>query len=350
MTVGARTVHLISRSSLTRIVLREVPARQAILDIPLAISMGLVLLDVLDAGLLFHIAFLMLAANAFLRGLRSTIRRLIVVTIALAIFVTRSLMLHNAVTLDLAEWPLMMLIALLVAWLAERRDIVARHYAQLYEKVAGALTSALESERKRLARELHDSLGQVYASLTMTLDAADAALTQGRAEPALEAIREARRLSADALDATRDLANELRPENLVEGGLPFAVETRARRLIPGARIELSATGYGTHRLSPICEAEFYRCVVEALVNVARHARARNVRIELAEHDGGVLATVQDDGVGFESTQVREGLGIIGIRERAALLNGDVRVSSRPGKGTTVRILIPTVRREADAPA
>lgn len=135
----------------------------------------------------------------------------------------------------------------------------------------------------------------------------------------------------------------------MEGGLPFAVGTRVRRVLPDVAMELDADGYGAHELSPLREAELYRCLQEAIANVARHARARTVKIRLEERDGGVVATVQDDGVGFDVERVPEGLGITGMRERATLLNGEVRLTSRPGGGTSVVIRIPR-SAEAGSPA
>lgn len=310
---------------------------------------------------LFHAIFVLLAVGAFFWEFRAFVGRS-----ALWVGVT-SLEVYLAVQAgqtqpdELLEIPLLSTILLSVFLIAGRRartsaelartsrdlaeanaelERTAQHYRTLFRTAAAALTHAQEDERKRIARELHDGLGQAFTALTLTLDAATAALAAGRASDAGHALREARRGSAEALASAREIANDLRPARLEEGGLVTALERRARRLVPRARLDLRVNGYVPGLLSAHAEGELYRCAVEALVNVARHASAHTVTIELGVQDGFVRVAVGDDGRGFDPARPGDTLGLVGMRERAALLGGEVQITSTPGGGTNVAVLIP----------
>jgi signal transduction histidine kinase len=149
------------------------------------------------------------------------------------------------------------------------------------------------------------------------------------------------------------IITDLRPAALDELGLAPAVETlveRARRL-SGLEIELAielpyGSGRAARRLEPHVESAAYRLVQEALNNVVKHAGARSVEVAMSELDDRLIVTVRDDGTGFEPSSGRRGFGIVGMRERVALVNGRLEIESRPGRGTTVRAELPVLRRGA----
>lgn len=312
--------------------------KQLWLDAAFVLSIIGAYADVADADTLFHVAFVALAANAFSFGLASTVPRIAVAAVALVGIAVRTAVDPAAPPFALGEWPLMLAVALLVARLADRSDAAARHYAALYHSTAFALAHAQESERKALARELHDGLGQSFTAFVLTLDAAESALGLGHTAEAAARLREARDLGTDALDTARQIANDLRPARLDQAGILPALERHARRLLPHASITIEAPGYESGALPPEIESELFRCMQEAVLNVSRHARASAVRVELAAGRDLVEATVRDDGVGFGPATT--GLGILGMRERAALFGGSVEIRSRIGEGTTVTVRIP----------
>jgi signal transduction histidine kinase len=197
---------------------------------------------------------------------------------------------------------------------------------------------AQELERRRLARELHDEIGQDLTSLLLGLrtieDAKDAAAVTG----ATAALRE---LVVAALHDVRRLAVELRPKALDDFGLVPALERLAQTFSEqtGMEIEVEESLAG-RRLSSDAETALYRIVQEALTNVVKHAGARRVSIVLTRREGGVAAVVEDDGQGFDPDDEHEGLGLLGIRERLALLDGGLEIESAPGKGTTLVAEVP----------
>src|SRR5205085_1098182 len=198
---------------------------------------------------------------------------------------------------------------------------------------------AQELERQRLARELHDETGQALTSILLGLKAIRAAPNAGEAEQAEATVRE---LVVHALQDVRSLAVELRPSALDDFGLAAALERLADTF--AARTGITAAveaAIGDARLPAEVETVLYRLVQEALTNVVKHAAAENVSIVLTRRDGGVGAVVEDDGRGFASDDVREGaLGILGMRERLALLGGTLTVESSAAGGTALVAYVP----------
>jgi signal transduction histidine kinase len=198
---------------------------------------------------------------------------------------------------------------------------------------------AQEIERRRLARELHDETGQALTSILLGLKAIRAASS---AEAAERAEAELRELVVQALQDVRSLAVELRPSALDDFGLVPAVERLAVTFAErsGIRAVVEAN-LGEKRLPAEAETVLYRLVQEALTNVVKHAAAESVNIVLARRDGGVSAVVEDDGRGFAADEVRdESLGLVGMRERLALLGGTLTVESGRGRGTALVAFLP----------
>lgn len=206
------------------------------------------------------------------------------------------------------------------------------------------LVSAQEDERGRVARELHDQLGQHLVGLSLGLSRL-ANITSPEGEAA-ELIQRLCRLSDEMARDAHHLAMELRPAALDDLGLVTAVSNYADDLRQRFEIEVDIHCEVGSRLPPAIETTVYRIVQEALTNVVKHARARHASIILKLADSSMRAIVEDDGVGFSLrrsavARQREGrLGLAGMEERAALVGGQLQIESRPGHGTTLFLSIP----------
>lgn len=223
-------------------------------------------------------------------------------------------------------------------------------YRRRLRDVAARALGAAEEERKRIARELHDETAQALAALLIRLRLARG-MDDREAREAL--LTEVRGEIADTLEGVRRFARGLRPPALDELGLVPAIESHARGLAEAVGFTVRFDARVTAGLlSAPAELALYRIVQEALSNVARHAEASRADVGIRDSDGRVVATVRDDGRGFEVEEVLrqppEGLGLFGMRERAAYLGGRVEVESRPGEGTVVRAEIPTGAAEISA--
>jgi signal transduction histidine kinase len=199
--------------------------------------------------------------------------------------------------------------------------------------------SAQELERQRLARELHDETGQALTSILLGLKAIRAADTDAGAERAETDVRD---LVVQALQDVRSLAVELRPTALDDFGLVPALERLAGTFEERSGIRTAVeSSLSDERLPPEAETALYRVVQEALTNVVKHAGAETVSIVVARRGPGVSAVIEDDGRGFDAAEVRDdALGIVGMRERLALLGGTLAVESTPGIGTSLVAYVP----------
>ena len=201
------------------------------------------------------------------------------------------------------------------------------------------VVAAQEQERARLARELHDETGQALTSILLGLKQLDDLADTPEGEASLAALRE---LVVSTLRDVRGLAVELRPAALDDFGLVAALERLAEtfREKSGVDVEMELS-LGDERLDPVLETTLYRIVQEALTNVLKHASARQVSISLVGADRMVSAVIEDDGQGFAVGATHENaLGLVGMRERVALVNGRIRIESTPGRGTTVAVEVP----------
>jgi len=200
------------------------------------------------------------------------------------------------------------------------------------------VVDAQESERRRLALELHDETGQALTSILLGVSSIRAARTDEEAE---RAEADVRALVVQALQDVRALAVELRPAALDDFGLGPAVERLAETFAQRSGIETVVHAKLEQRPSPEIEITIYRVVQEALTNIVKHAGADHVSIVISNRDGGVAVTVDDDGRGFESEGVRaDALGLLGMRERLALVGGTLEVESSVDSGTTIAAQVP----------
>jgi signal transduction histidine kinase len=196
-----------------------------------------------------------------------------------------------------------------------------------------------ELERQRLARELHDETGQALTSILLGLKAVEEARAPDEMQAAARSLRE---LVVATLQDVRRLAVELRPKALDDFGLVAALERLGNSFAEatGIRVELEAS-LGHERLPAEVETTLYRIVQEALTNIVKHARARSVSILVVRRGGSVTAVVEDDGAGFDPDRVAaDGLGLLGMRERVALIDGRLTVESSAGTGTTLAAEVP----------
>jgi signal transduction histidine kinase len=201
------------------------------------------------------------------------------------------------------------------------------------------VVEAQELERARLARELHDETGQALTSILLGLKSLENRVDSNEGHTAVTELRE---LVVSTLQDVRRLAVELRPAALDDFGLVPAIE-RLRDTVEeqgGISVDVQSP-LADERLPPETETALYRIVQEALVNVLKHAAASRVTVRLSRSGKTVSLVVQDDGRGFDPGGVRDGgLGLVGMRERVALLGGRLTVESSEGGGTLLRVEVP----------
>ncbi len=204
------------------------------------------------------------------------------------------------------------------------------------------VVTAQELERRRLARELHDETGQALTSILLGLKAAEDAGDRKEMQEALVSLRE---LVVETLHDVRRLAVELRPRALDDFGLVPALERLTDTFAEQTGIAVTFThDLEPERLPGEVETALYRIVQEALTNVVKHAGAATIEVALTERAGLVTARITDDGRGFDSSSDRDddGIGLVGMRERLGLIDGELRVESQPDGGTTIVAEVPVL--------
>lgn len=205
------------------------------------------------------------------------------------------------------------------------------------QSLSRRLVEVQESERRHIARELHDEAGQALASLRFGLRLLEREIDEGGSVTGR--LAELMQRTDAVIDGLHRLAADLRPASLDHLGLEAALRQYSRSAGSkfGLSVRFKARGFTSERLPAAVETALYRVVQEAMTNVVRHARATRVDV-LAEVRGDrVLVVVEDDGVGFEPERAQHGdhFGLLGLRERAEALGGTLTVESAPGAGTTV---------------
>ncbi len=225
--------------------------------------------------------------------------------------------------------------------LAETLAVRAARAVDLSQRVSREavrrVVEGQELERKRLSRELHDETGQALTSILLGLKPLEEA-TSGETRKAVVALREQ---VVSTLQDVRRLAVELRPSALDDLGLVPAIERLAQTIgESGIDVDVEAR-IGDARLPEPVETTLYRIVQEAVTNVVKHAGAQRLSITLTRRDGSVVAIVEDDGSGFDpAASDSGGIGLVGMRERLALVGGTLRIEAAPGAGTTIAAEVP----------
>ena len=231
---------------------------------------------------------------------------------------------------------------------------IAVENAHLYEEVRqkealrrrllDELIRVQEEERKRVARELHDRVGQSLTALIMAVGSVEEIIPP-EADHVRRHLAEIRTMMAAVVEETRRLMLDLRPALLDDLGLIPAIRSYAEAHLGPAGVQLEVEVAGIKRkLPPSVDIALFRVVQEAVTNVVKHARASKAAIRLHFNKSLVSATVEDDGKGFDCKDPNLNLrtfGLLGMQERAALLGGTLRIDSRPDRGTRVALQIPT---------
>jgi signal transduction histidine kinase len=219
---------------------------------------------------------------------------------------------------------------------------------ELYKRIV----AAQESERQRIARELHDETGQALTAIGMGLRGLAGVLKNPNPERAAQNLRQLESLSTNSLNELQRLIADLRPSHLDDLGLSSALRWYAGDIQERTKMEVSVDVRGDERpvASPVKTALF-RIVQEALTNIIKHAQAMKVYITLTYREDAVAVRVVDDGQGFDLRAAGSGKrvswGLKGMEERASLLGGRFEIRSRPGEGTTVEVSVPYLQEETD---
>jgi len=208
-------------------------------------------------------------------------------------------------------------------------------------EVSEQLFLAHESEQRRIARDLHDQVGQDLTALRIMFSRAG----QDENNPARQTFADAEKVTEEAIQNVRNICGTLRPQVLDDLGLLAGLKTLCKTFGTRSKLEIEFehNEFDESRLSPILQSAIFRVIQEALTNVARHAETDKATVILwmTEHD--VLFRVQDRGKGFRLTDRSVGHnGILNMRERIALVHGQYDLKSRPGRGTTIQVQIPLI--------
>lgn len=236
-------------------------------------------------------------------------------------------------------------LAIAIGWMDAQLEL-DRSRREL-SSLSAQLIRAQEDERARIARELHDSLGQILTSIIIDIDrhAARPSTRDAKLKAFLAGLRgDLNKAHA----AVRHLTAELRPGILDDLGLIAALDSYLEEFE-------ARTGIACHLASDVdslaldldTSVALYRVAQEALTNVARHARARHVDVRISRESGGCVVGIQDDGCGFDLSSVdwQTSYGMLGMRERLQLVGGHVQIVTQPGAGTKIRASVPMKRRE-----
>ena len=237
------------------------------------------------------------------------------------------------------------------------QQVVEEHTAELtalYEqlegrkdmckRLLGRVLTAQEAERARLARELHDSIGQSLSAIIMTTTAVENSLPDALSGDKGKLVN-VRTMATQALHDLRGLIFDLRPEILDDLGLALALRSQVKTYLEpaGVRVQLQAAGLKDQLPSEV-ETTIFRVVQEAITNIGRHAHATEASIVLTKKDNKLMVRVQDNGVGFDLALVnngrRQAWGLRGMEERVTMLGGQLFISTRPGGGTVLQAEVP----------
>lgn len=223
---------------------------------------------------------------------------------------------------------------------AKRAEQELRASSQQSRDLAARLLSVREEERTRIAREIHDELGQSLTAVKIDL-AWLAGRLPGRSAPMLERIRSTVELADSLIQSVRRIATELRP-GILDLSLAAAVEWQAQEFQARTGIQCQLRLPAQEAVAPDVSTALFRILQETFTNVARHSDATRTEVVLQRKRDRLILRIRDNGRGFDHSDpsLSRSLGLLGMRERAAMLGGGVNVSSAPGKGTSVTAWIP----------
>lgn len=248
-------------------------------------------------------------------------------------------------------------VVLLTSIYAGRLEARLRHQmerdarmSQELQDASAKLIAAQEEERRTIARELHDEVGQVLSALKVELEVAQRSIAAGASAAPLA---EAQNMADAALKTVRDMSQLLHPAALDDLGLVAAIDSSLRGLARRQEIRTALHQDGLpDRLPREVELAAYRIVQEAITNVGKHANATRCDVHLTQLDDRLLIEVEDDGIGFvddiDRPIIARGLGLISVRERASRLGGTFNILSEPGHGTRLIVSLPERSAFAEA--
>jgi len=226
----------------------------------------------------------------------------------------------------------------------QQAEAARQEYSRKTQVLSRRLVELHETERRRLARELDEGIGQLLTATQLSLQA----LLQSPGTDALAPrLNESLTVVEHVLEQVQDISLNLRPSLLDELGLEPALRwyTNRQAALTGWQAEVRADPLA-HRLDPAVEIQCFRIAQEALTNVVKHAKARAVTVEVSQHGEQIHLFVRDDGVGFDVASAREqavrgaSLGLFGMEERATLAGGGLQYCSTPGQGTEIHAWFP----------
>ena len=223
--------------------------------------------------------------------------------------------------------------------LAELEDA----HSQLSEYALQVEDLTLAAERQRMARELHDTLAQGLAGLILQLEAVDSHLGQGQAEQAEAIVRQAMERARSTLAEARRAISDLRSEGLIENDLIESARKEVDRFQSATGITVSSTYHHLPEIPASIGEHAIKAISEGLANIAQHAQAQSVILRIGMEDQTLQVHLKDDGGGFEVEERvgRDGhYGLIGLRERARLVDGTLKVESQLSEGTTLILSVP----------
>jgi signal transduction histidine kinase len=222
---------------------------------------------------------------------------------------------------------------------ARRFAEVLRTRAEL-QQLSAELVSAQEAERKRIARELHDEVGQALWAMMLSLSGLQSSLEKGELPEAERQLAAAQGMAENTAGTVRNISLLLRPSMLDDLGLVPALHWLAREFSRTTPLHVEVVAAGLNRSVPDDHKTcIYRVVQETLRNASRHAGAQQAKISVEERGDTLQVSIQDDGRGFEP-RAEKGVGILGMEERIARLGGKFRIDSHLGRGTTVTFELP----------
>jgi PAS domain S-box-containing protein len=222
----------------------------------------------------------------------------------------------------------------------KRAEQEVRASSEQLRKLAARLVSAREEERTRIAREVHDELGQALTAVKLDLSWLAGKLS-ARSARMHERIRSTLKLADGLIRSVRRISTELRP-SVLDLGLAAAVEWQVQEFQARTGIQCKVRLLTQEVFAPEVSTALFRILQETLTNVARHAKATRVEVVNQKERDRLVLRIRDNGQGFDSedSSISKSTGLLGMRERAAILGGGVNISSAPGKGTTVTAWIP----------
>lgn len=222
-----------------------------------------------------------------------------------------------------------------------------QEHRQALQYLSSRLIQTQEEERKRLSRELHDEMGQALTAIKLNIATLQNNLANPKTEQFTQLLKETDRLTENLLEEMHHLALELRPNILDDLGLVPALRWYVKQFAKRYDIKVNFQIQSMEKRFPVQhETILYRIIQEALTNIAKYANAKRVTIRLQHSDKAVHASIRDNGRGFDMKEFeargpdQRGIGLVGMHERVAAVNGIVNVRSQPGKGTTVKITLP----------